>query len=327
MKNPVRQDVLGWVWVTLGAVAALALPVWGIVTAVVIQLSPDLAGVHQPEVLIDGTPAPGPSLWFVLWRGSTMALRTLSWAALPAGLLLVGSVVVSVVQSRQRRAERAELDAEVSPDAVVRDARVEVAGTELSPLLPDDRPEPEVPAPAPPGEVAADPWVRAGARLIDFGLYELTLLPFQIAIYRAALRYQLHAFETQLGDVVVTPPGLDSVGIASVAEMTTGLYVSLPLQLALGIVQLVLLVNGRTVGKWLLGLRIAGQDAAHAGWERTLLLREVVYNIVQVLLPVVGWLVMPLVNVALLFGEERRTLRDLLAGTTVIQARKAGTDP
>lgn len=313
MTNGVRQDTFGWLWVGIGALATLALPVWTLFTAVILQLSPEVVATStDPSVVIVGEPESTFSdSMGLLWHGATSAARTLAWGILPASLIGVGAIVGSMVRARRDRAEREELDQALSGDAVLSEGAVDVAETALSPLEPEvGGTEPTLRAPT--GTLIADPWRRVGAWLIDTGLFELTLLPAQIAYVRSVQR--------RVEDVAADPSMIGTPDGSLIELMQTGLLITMPLVLALAVVQLVLLARGLTVGKWRLGLRITDTDGVPAGLERSVLLRMVVFAILFGI-PVIGWLVIPLVDVSLLFGEDRRSLKDLVAGTLVVDDR------
>lgn len=310
----VRQDVVGWAWVAMGAVATLALPAWVLLTAVVLQLSPE-AVTSASEVSLG--PAPEPTLSDaigLLWRGATSAAGLLAWALVPGAAIGVVAVGVSALGARRSAAQREVRDAEVAPSAVIQKDSMTVASRELSPLAAEQiTGEAVVKGPA--QTVLADPWRRVGAALVDVGLSQLTLLPLQVALYRT-LAQATEAAELPPGVVDVSPTS----SVVSTDLVQWGALITIPLVLALGVAQLVLLAKGRTVGKWRLGLRIVDAQGQPADLVRAFLLRGVVWTVLLGI-PLIGWIVLPLIEVALLFGEDRRTPRDLIAGTFVVDER------
>ncbi len=89
--------------------------------------------------------------------------------------------------------------------------------------------------------------------------------------------------------------------------------------LVFAIVQIVLLVNrGQTVGKMLLGIRIVKLDGSKAGFGSVFLLRAILPGLIGGI-PTVG-VVFSLIDVLLIFREDRRCIHDLMAGTIVIEA-------
>jgi uncharacterized RDD family membrane protein YckC len=76
--------------------------------------------------------------------------------------------------------------------------------------------------------------------------------------------------------------------------------------------------NGQTVGKKLVGIRVARQDGRKAGIGRIFWLRNVV-NALPSFIPIVGaayWLV----DTLFIFGDARRCLHDRIADTIVVRA-------
>jgi uncharacterized RDD family membrane protein YckC len=76
--------------------------------------------------------------------------------------------------------------------------------------------------------------------------------------------------------------------------------------------------TGQSIGKRLLKIQVVRVDGRRAGAPRVALLRNVAPAIIGQV-PVVGWLV-GIVNVFMLFGEERRCVHDYIAGTVVVDA-------
>lgn len=79
-----------------------------------------------------------------------------------------------------------------------------------------------------------------------------------------------------------------------------------------------LVTRGQTVGKRLLGIRIARPDGSAAPPGRVLGLRYGVFYLVAAI-PVVGWLIFP-IDALMIFRGDRRCLHDLIADTAVVKA-------
>ena len=90
--------------------------------------------------------------------------------------------------------------------------------------------------------------------------------------------------------------------------------------LVLGIIQIVLLsTRGQTISKRLVGVQIVRyHDEKTPGFVRAVLLRSFLNGLIGVV-PFVGPLYL-LVDGLFIFGEERRCIHDLIAGTKVVEA-------
>ncbi len=77
-------------------------------------------------------------------------------------------------------------------------------------------------------------------------------------------------------------------------------------------------INGQTIGKKLLSIRISNLEGHNPGAAKIIFAR---YLPIQVIaqIPFIGGLV-GLVNVLMIFGSERRCLHDYIAGTIVVNA-------
>ncbi|MBS0209493.1 MAG: RDD family protein [Planctomycetes bacterium] len=94
--------------------------------------------------------------------------------------------------------------------------------------------------------------------------------------------------------------------------------------LALGVTQIILLsTSGQTIGKKVAGTRIVLKESGQtAGFVHAFLLRSFVFGLIGSavgLIPFAG-IVFNLVDICMIFGEERRCLHDLLAQTIVVEA-------
>lgn len=138
----------------------------------------------------------------------------------------------------------------------------------------------------------ADPSARLAARLLDAllpSLPSLVLLPIGIATHSPTL---VHA-ATWVGWVA---------------------------WIALTLIDLVLLARfGQTVGKRLVGLRIVAADGTRTSLRRAFFVRDLLTTILASI-PLAGW-AFALVDLALIFAGDRRTLHDHMAGTIVVDLR------
>lgn len=80
--------------------------------------------------------------------------------------------------------------------------------------------------------------------------------------------------------------------------------------------------RGQTIGKWLLGLRIVSVDTGRPLPVGQLITRRYLPGWIAGLLPRIGG-VYGLVNVLMIFREDRRCLHDVIAGTHVVIADSA----
>ena len=77
--------------------------------------------------------------------------------------------------------------------------------------------------------------------------------------------------------------------------------------------------NGQTIGKKLMGIRIADLDGNVPNFGKILVRRYLPITLVT-LIPAVGQL-LPLVDVLFIFRANRRCVHDLIAGTKVLRAK------
>jgi uncharacterized RDD family membrane protein YckC len=89
--------------------------------------------------------------------------------------------------------------------------------------------------------------------------------------------------------------------------------------LPLAVLQMVLLsLRGQTLGKALMGVRVVDQeDGRNPGFVRVVLLRQFLPGVITAL-PYLGK-VFWLIDCLCIFGEERRCLHDVIAGTKVVR--------
>ena len=90
--------------------------------------------------------------------------------------------------------------------------------------------------------------------------------------------------------------------------------------LALAVIQIYLLsTKGQTLGKKVVGVKIVRYaDSTNPGFVYACLLRAIVPSLISNI-PFLG-VIFALVDVCFIFGEERRCLHDLIAGTKVVNA-------
>lgn len=108
---------------------------------------------------------------------------------------------------------------------------------------------------------------------------------------------------------------IDGFGLDSIRPMLAGGTASL---LVTGLQIFLLARDGQTVGKRLMGIRIASYASdQHPGFLRIVGLRMFLPAVITSI-PCVGFL-FSLLNILFIFGSEKRCLHDLIAGTKVIR--------
>jgi uncharacterized RDD family membrane protein YckC len=145
---------------------------------------------------------------------------------------------------------------------------------------------------------------RLGAVILDSLIFTIPLAP----AYFVALSPLFHG--QRFNSV--------SLGAAMLASGSL-FYVGLLIDMALWVVTAVLVHrNAQTIGKKLVGIKVARTDGSRASLGRIFWLRNVVNGLVNIV-PFVGmfyWLVDSL----MIFGEARRCCHDYIADTIVIRA-------
>ena len=143
----------------------------------------------------------------------------------------------------------------------------------------------------------AAPGTRLLAVLVDVGVNMAVMIPgFGLMIAGMAF----HAGQNETG------------GLLFLAGYALALFASL----ALGIYNLVLLwLQGQTVGKRAMHIRIVRLDGSPAGFGRAVLLRTFIPGLLTVL---TGG-VFGIVDCCFIFREDRRCIHDLIAGTKVVR--------
>ena len=77
--------------------------------------------------------------------------------------------------------------------------------------------------------------------------------------------------------------------------------------------------NGQTIGKKALGIKIVSDDGSPASFGKILGLRIFAMGFLESLPLGIG-LIVSIVNVCMIFGQDRRCLHDVIAGTIVVTA-------
>jgi uncharacterized RDD family membrane protein YckC len=117
------------------------------------------------------------------------------------------------------------------------------------------------------------------------------------------------------GVVVILIGGDDN----DTTKVIGGLLIGLAF-LALAVVQIYLLsTRGQTIGKKIVGVKIVRYaDNSSPGFVYACLLRAIVPGMISGV-PILGG-IFSIVDICFIFGEERRCLHDLIAGTKVVKA-------
>jgi uncharacterized RDD family membrane protein YckC len=146
---------------------------------------------------------------------------------------------------------------------------------------------------------------RLGASLLDGLIFSLPFAP----AYISAVASTLHAAQRMSALTLWT------------AVLATGalFYVALAVDVVLWIIVAVMVHrNAQSIGKKVCGIKVARSDGSRATLGRIFWLRNVAnyaIRFVPVLGPIYG-----LVDVLMIFGDQRRCCHDYIADTIVIQA-------
>jgi uncharacterized RDD family membrane protein YckC len=169
---------------------------------------------------------------------------------------------------------------------------------------------------------ASNPYAPPAATVSDVGA-DITV---EVASRGSRL---LAAFIDGLLSLVVAVPILMAVGAnwmmwtdpsaILAAVMGVAGFISLVLWLALIVVTIYLVAkNSQTIGKKLVGIKVARSDGSRATLGRIFWLRNVV-NVIPGMIPLIGGFY-PLADHLWIFGEKRQCLHDKIADTIVIRA-------
>ena len=181
---------------------------------------------------------------------------------------------------------------------------------------------------APPQSVVADipstdvPYEKAtrlsrlGAVLLDILIFSVPLIP----LYWVLFNTMMHA---GVGHAGVNSRNFPALWLSAMLSAGVFMYLGLLIYLALLVVTIVLVYrNAQTIGKKLVGIKVARTDGSRASLARIFWLRNVVNQLVTMVLlfvPFVGGFY-PLVDTCFIFGEQRRCVHDYIADTIVIRA-------
>jgi uncharacterized RDD family membrane protein YckC len=171
---------------------------------------------------------------------------------------------------------------------------------------------------APPQSIVADisssdaPFVKAtrlsrlGATLLDALIFSIPLAPSYFSAFSGVVHTRPRAF-----NYFAFWGAMASSGIS--------FYLGVLIVLALIVITTVLVYrNGQTIGKKLLGIKVARTDGSRASLARIFWLRYLL-NTVIMYVPFLGALY-ALVDACMIFGEQRRCCHDYIADTIVIRA-------
>jgi len=147
---------------------------------------------------------------------------------------------------------------------------------------------------------------RLGAVLLDGLIFTISFIPS----YATAFRTMIHT----------RPNAANYFAFwAAMANSGAWFYVASLINLVLLVITIVLVYrNGQTIGKKLVGIKVARTDGSRASLARIFWLRNVV-NTAFTVVPILGPLY-SLVDICLIFGGQRRCCHDYIADTIVIRA-------
>lgn len=187
----------------------------------------------------------------------------------------------------------------------------------------DPLPPPLARTPAAAGHM---PYAAPRARVADVVAHDLVLsgrLPRLLAVLiDAAMLLSPIAFIVFAGLRQARMASLGVPGLSTGA--TAGLVLAFALFVGFTVWNIVLLVrHGQTVGKRVIGIRIARPDGSRAGFWRIVLLRSLLMSFVERLLLAMHPLLAAgfvLADVLMVFRADRRCLHDIVADTIVVDA-------
>lgn len=137
---------------------------------------------------------------------------------------------------------------------------------------------------------------RLGAALVDGLFGGIIAIPFIIA------SAMMDGMDPDLGDSIPST-AMALMGVGGVLALVLIIY------------NLMLLsTKGQTIGKKILGIRITNyQNDGNPGFVKAVLLRVIVNGVIG-FIPLYG-----LIDICCIFGQERRCIHDVIAGTRVVQ--------
>jgi uncharacterized RDD family membrane protein YckC len=146
---------------------------------------------------------------------------------------------------------------------------------------------------------------RLGAAIIDGLIFGLPFLPS----YLAAMPTIMHQAK----------PGAGAAFWGAVVMTGGRFYFGLLALLCTGIITAILVhKNGQTIGKKLLGIKVARKDGSRATLARIFFLRYLLNTVIG-FIPLIGPLY-GLIDALFIFGEPKRCCHDYIADTIVIRA-------
>ncbi len=138
----------------------------------------------------------------------------------------------------------------------------------------------------------ASPLQRLGARLVDGAMCSIIMA---LVFFFAGVSLLASAFN---------PSGaLSTIAIGYLAYIGVNIYF--------------LCTAGQTIGKKLMGVRIARLDGRKASFWAVIFIRMLAFFILTII-PFIGWAI-ALIDICFIFRSDRRMLHDLLAGTVVLK--------
>jgi uncharacterized RDD family membrane protein YckC len=147
---------------------------------------------------------------------------------------------------------------------------------------------------------------RLGAVLLDGLIFTIPFIPS----YSTAFRTMVHT-RSNAQNYLAFWMGMASSG--------PWFYIGSLINLVLLTITIVLVYrNGQTIGKKLVGIKVARSDGSRASLARIFWLRNFLNTLITVV-PIVGPLY-SLVDICMIFGEQRRCCHDYIADTIVIRA-------
>jgi uncharacterized RDD family membrane protein YckC len=147
---------------------------------------------------------------------------------------------------------------------------------------------------------------RLGAVILDGLIFTIPLIPSYVAAISVMARTRMNAY-----NYVAAWSAMASAGIL--------FYVALLIDLALIVVTTVLVYrNAQTIGKKLVGIKVARTDGSRASLARIFWLRYLINSLLTAV-PFFGTFYF-LIDSLLISGEQRRCCHDYIADTIVIRA-------
>jgi len=290
-----REAIGGWVWVGIGGLASLLVPLWLLLSASLLQLDQFDAASLGVEA-----EAPVTADWLRAIYGAGVGLLF----AIPVGLAIgTGAAVARVMMERRAQRQRDELDAATRDHAVIGSAVV-TRGRQATPALRR-------------AVVLADAPTRMLAWLVDRGLLLVALMP--LILLNPAVR-------PALGRALGPGGSLLANGLLDVSAM---------LLTALLVIQVHgMLRDGQSIGKRWFAIRVVRPDGSLPGLYRVLVLRELLLACLMVVTFLLFFLVSPVLAaiLALLWpvldtltwlGPARRALHDQWADTLVVRTSES----